>query len=118
MENYQHYLLVTLLDFKEIMMEIGFLTLILTGDTTGADLGQVGVLDGNTTYPGLSFIDDSNTGFYRIGSGAIGMTLNGVHKHRFESDGDTVFGGNSVEAVQSWSIQPNQDDGAARIFIQ
>ena len=90
-------------------------TLILSGDTTGADLGQVRVLDGNTTYPGLSFIDDTNTGFYRIGSGAIGMTLNGVHKHRFEADGDTVFGGNSVEAVQSFSIQPNQDDGAARI---
>ncbi len=90
-------------------------TLILSGDTTGADLGQVRVLDGSTTYPGLSFIDDTNTGFYRIGSGAFGITLNGVHKHRFEADGDVVFGGNGVEAVQSFSIQPNQDDGAARI---
>ena len=90
-------------------------TLILTGDATGSNLGQTKLLDGNATLPALTFIDDSNTGFYRIGSGAIGMSLNGVHKHRFEADGDTVFGGNGVEAVQSFSIQPNQDDGAARI---
>ena len=90
-------------------------TLILTGDATGSDLGQTKFQDGSTTLPGLTFIDDADTGFYRIGSGAIGMTLNGTHKHRFESDGDVVFGGNGVEAVESFSIQPNQDDGAARI---
>ena len=90
-------------------------TMILTGDTTGADLGQVRVLDGNTTYPGLSFIDDSNTGFYRISSGTIGMSLNGVHKHRFEADGDVIFGSNSLEGVESFTVQPNQSQGAARI---
>ena len=90
-------------------------TMLLVGDTTDSDLGQVRIMDGSATLPGLTFIDDSNTGLYRIGSGVIGMTMNGVHKIRFEADGDTVFGGNSVEAVESFSILPNQSQGAARI---
>ena len=90
-------------------------TMLLVGDPTDSDLGQVRIMDGSDTLPGLTFIDDTNTGFYRIGSGIIGMSLNGVHKHRFEADGDVVFGGNDEEAVGSFTILPNQDDGAARV---
>ena len=90
-------------------------TLILTGDTTGSELGQTKVLDGSAAVPGLSFISDADTGFYRIGSNAFGITLGGIHRHRFEGDGDVIFGGNGVEANGSFTIQPDQDDGAARI---
>ena len=90
-------------------------TMLLVGDPTDSDLGQVRIMDGNASLPGLTFVDDSNTGFYRIGSGIIGMSLNGTHKHRFEADGDVVFGGNDEEAVGSFTILPDQDDGAARV---
>ena len=89
-------------------------TLILTGNTT-ENLGQAQFENGNAASPSITFNGDTDSGFYRISSNTIGMTMNGVHKHRFEGDGDVVFGGNAVEAVASFSIQPNQDDGAARI---
>ncbi len=89
--------------------------LVLTGDGTNTDLNQIKVKDGSAAKPSLTFMDDSDTGFYRIGSNTLGIAHNGVHRTRFESDGDVIFGGNTLEAVQTFSIMPNQSQGAARI---
>ena len=60
-------------------------------------------------------MDDSDTGFYRIGSNTLGIAFAGNHRHRFESDGDVIFGSNTLEGVEALSIMPNQAQGAARI---
>ena len=89
-------------------------TMILTGSASES-LGQAQFEDGSSASPSITFNGDTDVGFYRIGSNTIGMTMGGNHRHRFEADGDVIFGGNAVEAVASFSIQPDQDDGAARV---
>ena len=89
-------------------------TLILTGSTT-ENLGQAQFENGTAASPSITFNGDTDTGFYRVSSGAIGIAQNGNHRHEFEADGDVIFGGNTVEGVGSFTIQPDQDDGATRI---
>ena len=89
-------------------------TLILTGNTT-ENLGQAQFENGSSASPSITFNGDTDSGFYRINSNIIGMALGGDHKHRFEPDGDVIFGGNAPEAVASFTVLPDQDDGAARI---
>jgi len=57
---------------------------ILDGNKINSTMIETGVLvqfdDGTETAPGIAFQADTDTGWYRIGSGNIGMTLNGT-KH-------------------------------------
>ena len=58
---------------------------------TNAGALQVG--DGTLALPGYSFISDTNTGFYRIGSGNIGVSVDGVSCAAFDLAADGVTGG-------------------------
>lgn len=49
--------------------------------------------DGNATTPGLTFDSDPNTGFYRVGSGEIGVSSNGTETVQLGASGvsaDTI----------------------------
>ena len=89
-------------------------TLILTGSASES-LGQAQFENGSAASPSITFNGDTDCGFYRVASNVMGMSLGGAHKHRFEADGDVVFGGNGAEAVGSFTVLPDQDDGAARV---
>ena len=89
-------------------------TMILTGSASES-LGQAQFENGSSASPSITFNGDTDCGFYRITTNTIGMALAGDHKHRFEADGDVVFGGNGAEAVGSFTVLPDQDDGAARV---
>ena len=89
--------------------------LVLTGDGTNTDLNQVKIKDGSAAKPSITFMDDSDTGFYRITSNTLGMSFGGIQKNRFEADGDVIFGGSAIEVVEALTIMPNQSQGAARI---
>tara|TARA_R100000231_G_scaffold132856_1_gene105541 strand:+ start:3630 stop:4745 length:1116 start_codon:yes stop_codon:yes gene_type:complete len=77
----------------------GFITI---GDVAQTNLGLLplsggtltGVLTlsaGTTTAPSINF-GDSNTGFYRIGAGAIGITTSGTFLGHFTQDAINIFG--------------------------
>ena len=89
--------------------------LVLSGDATNTDLNQIKIKDGSAAKPSFTFMDDSDTGFYRITSNTLGMSFGGVQKNRFEADGDAIFGGSAIEVVEAFTIMPNQSQGAARI---
>ena len=75
---------------------------ITIGDVAQTNLGLLslsggtltGVLTlsaGTTTAPSINF-GDSNTGFYRIGAGAIGITASGTFLGHFTQDAINIFG--------------------------
>ena len=75
---------------------------ITIGDVAQTNLGLLslsggtltGVLNlsaGTTTAPSINF-GDSNTGFYRIGAGAIGITASGTFLGHFTQDAINIFG--------------------------
>lgn len=43
------------------------------------------ITDGSTTHPGLGFISDEDTGFYRPGAGIIGLVGDGLEVVRFQA---------------------------------
>ena len=48
--------------------------------------GNIQVGNGTSGAPSLSFASDSNTGFYRVSNGVIGVSCNGT-LHQFKTDG-------------------------------
>jgi hypothetical protein len=65
--------------------------------------GFLRAVDGDVTTPGISFADDTDTGFYRVASGRIGVALNGVSKWQ--------FWGNDLVAFNSTGAQIRNDTG-------
>lgn len=65
--------------------------LALGGGASNFSIVQVG--DGSASAPSLSFTDDSNTGFYRIGTDNVGWTAGGVLAFDINSDGTVDFVG-------------------------
>lgn len=63
-------------------------------------VGQTLVSDGTAPIPSLSFINDTDTGFYRIGANNIGMTLSGVKMIDFATNG-TVWSTTSAILVNT-----------------
>lgn len=56
----------------------------------GGMLAAVGFNDGTVSLPGISWVSDPNSGFYRIGADNIGMSLNGVKVIDYTTT-DTTF---------------------------
>jgi hypothetical protein len=63
----------------------------------GADYVNVGVNypDGSASVPSITFGSEKTTGFYRLGSGTIGVTLTGVLEATFSGSGLSLYGGTS-----------------------
>lgn len=53
----------------------------------GGMLAAVGFNDGTVSLPGISWVSDANSGFYRIGADNIGMSLNGVKVIDYDTSG-------------------------------
>lgn len=54
--------------------------------------GNVGLNDGTLSAPSLYFLNDTDTGFYLIGTGRIGIVINGVLIGEWNSSGLLVWG--------------------------
>jgi cytoskeletal protein CcmA (bactofilin family) len=52
--------------------------------------------DGSAATPTISFIDDTDTGIYRIGSGNIGIALNGVNAASISTSGFVIEGPTTI----------------------
>lgn len=63
----------------------------------GADYVNVGVNypDGSASVPSITFGSEKTTGFYRLGSGSIGVTLTGVVEASFSGSGFSLYGSTS-----------------------
>lgn len=63
----------------------------------GADYVNVGVdyPDGSASVPSITFGSEKTTGFYRLGSGSIGVTLTGVVEAAFSGSGLSLYGSTS-----------------------
>lgn len=53
--------------------------------------GGIYAPDGGPAHPSLSFVNDPDTGFFRIGSGTIGIGVNGVTLGGFDASGLTLL---------------------------
>ena len=56
------------------------------------------IADGNVTNPGLSFLNETNTGLYRAGAGSSWMSVLGVNVAQFSTVGFNVAVGKSLTA--------------------
>jgi hypothetical protein len=68
-------------------------TALILSDTDNYSRHPLGNTDGTALLPAYTFELDSNTGFYRVGSGSIGYSSDGVEKIRLSSTGlstDTI----------------------------
>lgn len=63
------------------------LTASLPRDGQAGMSGQFKTVDGSTIAPGLSFNNESDTGFYRAAAGQIGISINGIEVGFFDADG-------------------------------
>ena len=52
--------------------------------------GNVGLNDGTAAAPSLYFLNDTNTGLYRVGADSIGVAVNGAQLAYFDANGITV----------------------------
>jgi hypothetical protein len=50
------------------------------------------IIDGTVTTPSLSFLAEPSSGLYRIASGDVGMSVQGVLRQEWTTNGTTVFG--------------------------
>jgi len=61
-------------------------------DGTVAMTGQLRIIDGSVSAPGIRFSDDLSTGIYAPNDFVVGITTQGVQRARFNSAGLTVIG--------------------------
>ncbi len=60
---------------------------------TVTDQGQMRVLDGTDGSPGITFVNDTNTGIRRVGENQISINAGGAQIARFEDGGVTIVQG-------------------------
>lgn len=65
--------------------------------------GSVFVANGSATTPGISFSNDVGSGFYRLSSGIVGMSINGTQVLQFDAGGLTV---NRITTAQKNALTP------------
>ena len=85
---------------------------LASGDVIPADDGAVGA-------PGLGFADDTDNGFYRIGTNNVGMAIAGAKVMDFKADGSILTPLQPMVVVLSASAQSNMtgDDTVATIVF-
>ena len=68
--------------------------------------------DGSATAPSFTFQDDQDTGWFRIGSGSVGYSANGVQTLTFDGNGLTVTGDASFVGDSSKNLLWDKSAGA------
>lgn len=70
----------------------------------GGMLAPFRLFDGTVTAPGLSFLNETNTGLYRSGSGSAWMSVLGVNVAQFSTVGLTIPFGKALTAGGNASV--------------
>jgi hypothetical protein len=71
------------------------LTNSLSRTGAGGMLAPFRIADGTISAPGLSYLNETNTGLYRSGSGSVWMSVLGVNTAQFSTVGLTIPSGRS-----------------------
>lgn len=75
-------------DFRINGTATGNRALVMSGaDYSSQFFGPIRAFAGTEALPGISFVSDVSTGFYRIGLGRIGMSVSGVLQTTFTATG-------------------------------
>ena len=80
------------------------LTNSLSRTGAGGMLAPFRIADGNVSAPGLSYLNETNTGLYRAGSGSAWMSVLGVNVAQFSTVGLTVPAGKAFTAQGNATI--------------
>ena len=80
------------------------LTNSLSRTGAGGMLAPFRIADGNISAPGLSYLNETNTGLYRSGSGSTWMAVLGVNVAQFSTVGLTVPFGKALTAAGNASV--------------
>jgi hypothetical protein len=72
------------------------LTNSLSRTGSGGMLVPFRIADGNVTGPGLSFLNETNSGLYRSGAGSVWMSVLGVNTAQFSTVGLTIPAGKAL----------------------
>lgn len=74
------------------------LTNSLSRTGAGGMLAPFRIADGNVSAPGLSYLNETNTGLYRSGSGSVWMSVLGVNTAQFSTTGVVIPSGKALTA--------------------
>jgi|688.fasta_scaffold02404_36 hypothetical protein len=75
------------------------LTNSLSRTGAGGMLAPFRIADGSVSGPGLSYLNETNTGLYRSGSGSVWMSILGVNVAQFSTVGLTVAAGKALTVL-------------------
>jgi hypothetical protein len=92
------------------------LTNSLSRTGAGGMLAPFRIADGNVSGPGLSYLNETNTGLYRSGSGSTWMSVLGVNTAQFSTVGLTIPSGKALTAVGNASVGGTFSVGGAATF--
>ncbi len=70
----------------------------------GGMLAPFRIADGNVTAPGISYLNETNTGLYRSGAGSVWMSVLGVNTFQFSTVGVTVAAGRALTVLGNASV--------------
>lgn len=80
------------------------LTNSLSRTGAGGMLAPFRIADGNISAPGLSYLNETNTGLYRSGSGSTWMSVLGVNVAQFSTVGLTIASAKALTALGNGSV--------------
>jgi hypothetical protein len=89
------------------------LTNSLSRTGAGGMLAPFRIADGAVSAPGLSFLNETNTGLYRSGSGSVWMSVLGVNTAQFSTVGLTIPFGKALTAAGNASVAGTFSVGGA-----
>jgi len=92
------------------------LTNSLSRTGAGGMLAPFRIADGSVSGPGLSYLNETNTGLYRSGSGSTWMAVLGVNTAQFSTVGLTIPSGKALTAVGNASVGGTFSVGGAATF--
>lgn len=80
------------------------LTNSLSRTGAGGMLAPFRIADGSVSGPGLSYLNETNTGLYRSGAGSTWMSVLGVNTAQFSTVGLTVAAGKALTVLGNASV--------------
>ena len=77
----------------------------------------VSILDGSATHPALRFLDDTDLGFYRVGSDQLGVSVGGTNFVRFRDSVEAAIEVAVDDASETYlRFWENESFGAVRTY--
>lgn len=89
------------------------LTNSLSRTGAGGMLAPFRIADGSVSAPGLSYLNETNTGLYRSGSGSVWMSVLGVNTAQFSTVGVTIPSGKAFTAQGNATVNGTLAVGGA-----